>query len=137
MKTFLFRSMFGIFFGGFFAVLLTYSTIYFGNQATLDSSLFVKSSLGAIFCGWLFSVTPLYFEIRSLNLLQQTALHFFTVMIAYFVIAFGIGWIPQEAMTSVIFVAVALITYTVIWFAFYLYFKYESKKMNEDLQHIK
>ncbi|TKD72242.1 DUF3021 domain-containing protein [Pseudalkalibacillus hwajinpoensis] len=137
MKTFLFRSMVGVFFGGFFAVLLTYSAIFLGDQGTLDSTLFVKNSLGAIFCGWLFSVTPLYFEIRSLNLLQQTALHFCTVMVAYLVIAFGIGWIPQEAMNSVIFVAIALITYTVIWFAFYLYFKHESKKMNEDLQHIK
>ena len=32
MKTFLFRSMIGIFFGAFLAVLLTNSLVFFGEQ---------------------------------------------------------------------------------------------------------
>ncbi|MFK3960415.1 DUF3021 domain-containing protein [Guptibacillus hwajinpoensis] len=137
MKTFLFRSMIGLFFGGFLAVLLTYAVIFFGDQTTLDSNLFVTNSLGAIFCGWLFTVTPLYFEIRSLKLPQQTALHFFTVTIVYFILAYGIGWIPGGATNILIFLAISIITYSVLWVAFYLYFKNESKKLNDDLQHIK
>ncbi|MFZ0370498.1 MAG: DUF3021 domain-containing protein [Halobacillus sp.] len=136
MKTFLFRSLIGIFFGGFLAVLITYSIILFGDQTTLDSSLFVKNSLGHIFCGWLFSVTPLYFEIRSLKLSQQTALHFVTVMAAYFILAYGIGWIPQGIASILLFTGVALVLYSVIWTAFYLYYKNQIKKINEDLKHI-
>ncbi|WP_181350189.1 DUF3021 domain-containing protein [Thalassobacillus sp. CUG 92003] len=137
MKTFLFRSMIGIFFGGFLAILITYSVIFFGEQSTLDSSLFVKNSLGSIFCGWLFTVTPLYFELRKLKLSQQTALHFFTVTIVYFILAYGIGWIAPGALNMLIFIAIAVVLYSVMWTAFYLYFKHESKKLNEDLQHFK
>jgi hypothetical protein len=137
MKTFLFRSMVGLFFGGFLAVLLTYGIIFIGDQTTLDSNLFVTNSLGAIFCGWLFTVTPLYFEIHSLKLPQQTALHFFTVMVVYFILAYGIGWIQPDLVNILLFIAIALVTYSILWTAFYLYFKHESKKLNDDLQQIK
>ncbi len=137
MKTFLFRSMVGVFFGGFLAVLLTFGVIFFGDQTTLDSSLFVKNSLGAIFCGWLFTVSPLYFEIHSIKLPLQTVLHFFTVTVVYFILAYGIGWIPKGALNILLFLSIALVAYSVIWIAFYLYFKNESKKLNEDLQQIK
>ncbi|WP_273853387.1 DUF3021 domain-containing protein [Guptibacillus spartinae] len=137
MKTFLFRSMVGLFFGGFLAVVLTYGVIFLGDQATLDSNLFVTNSLGAIFCGWLFTVTPLYFEIHSLKLPQQTALHFFTVIVIYFILAYGIGWIQPGVTNILIFLIIALVSYSIMWTAFYLYFKNESKKLNEDLQQIK
>lgn len=137
MKTFLFRSMVGLFFGGFLAVVLTYGVIFLGDQATLDSNLFVTNSLGAIFCGWLFTVTPLYFEIHSLKLPQQTALHFFTVIVIYFILAYGIGWIQPGVANILIFLIIALVSYSIMWTAFYLYFKNESKKLNEDLQQIK
>ncbi|WP_079479153.1 DUF3021 domain-containing protein [Halobacillus salinus] len=136
MKTFVTRSMIGIFFGGFIGLLMTYAAIYFGELTVLDSGLFVQNSLGAIFSGWLFTVTPLFFEIDSLKLSQQTALHFFTVMIAYGVLAYGIGWVPQGTSSALIFFAIAFVMYALIWLGFYLYFRNESKKMNDDLQHI-
>ncbi|MCA0972071.1 DUF3021 domain-containing protein [Halobacillus litoralis] len=137
MKTFLYRSMIGLFFGGFFGVMLTFAAIYFGNLETLDSALFVKNALGSIFCGWLFTVSPLYFEMESLTLPKQTALHFVTVMIVYGVLAYGIGWMPQGVGNLLLFIASMLIGYIIIWTCFYFYFKNESKKMNDDLQHIK
>ena len=94
MKTFLFRSMIGIFFGAFLAVVVTNSIVYFGEESMIDGSLFLKNSLGSIFCGWFFTVTPLYFEIQSLKLWQQTLLHFITVAILYFALALLIGWFP-------------------------------------------
>lgn len=136
MKTFLTRSLLGIIFGGFLGVLMTYLAIFFGDLNVLDSGLFVKNSLGAIFCGWLFTVTPLFFEIKSWNLPQQTALHFTTVMVVYGVLAYGIGWVPQGVTNALLFIAIALVIYIGIWIGFYLYFRHESKKMNDDLQHI-
>ena len=94
MKTFLFRSMIGIFFGAFIAVVLTNSIVYFGGQEMLDGRIFLKNSLGSIFCGWFFTVSPLYFENTRLRLSQQTGLHFITVVVLYFILAFGIGWVP-------------------------------------------
>ena len=94
MKTFLFRSMIGIFFGAFLAVILTNAIVLFSTQDVLDGQLFLKNSLGSIFCGWFFTVSPLYFENNNLRLTQQTVLHFITVFVLYFILAFGIGWIP-------------------------------------------
>ncbi len=136
MKTFLFRSFVGIFFGAFLAVLLTYAVIFFGDQTMLDSGMFVTNSLGSIFCGWLFTVSPLYFEIKSLTLQKQTALHFFTVIIGYFILAYGVGWVPQGFLNLLIFVAMTLVIYAIFWVAFYFYFRNESKKKNDELQHI-
>ena len=43
MKTFLFRSMIGIFFGAFLAVVVTNSIVYFREESMIDGSLFLKN----------------------------------------------------------------------------------------------
>ncbi|WP_163529701.1 DUF3021 domain-containing protein [Halobacillus ihumii] len=136
MRRFLFRSIMGIFFGGFIATLTTIALIYFGEQSLIDGELFLKNSLGSIFCGWLFTVTPLYFEIRSLRLYQQTALHFTTVAILYLILALAIGWIPAETKHIILFLIIAVTTYGIAWFGFFLYFKHECRKLNDDLKRI-
>lgn len=136
MKTILFRSMIGIFYGAFLAVLFTNAVIYFGEHEVLDGSLFFKNSLGAIFCGWFFTVSPLYFEIQSLRLAQQTVLHFITVFILYFILAYGIGWIPFTLRGTIIALGIFLALYFISWVAFYLYFKRQADTLNAELQQL-
>lgn len=136
MKTFLFRSMIGIFFGAFLAVILTNSIVLFSAQDVLDGQLFLKNSLGSIFCGWFFTVSPLYFENTKLRLSQQTGLHFATVVILYFILAFGIGWIPFTVKSFVITLVIFIFFYLIFWTAFYLYFRNQVKKMNAELKDV-
>jgi hypothetical protein len=133
VKTFLFRSIIGIFFGAFLAVIVTNSVVYFGNQEMLDGQMFMKNSLGSIFCGWFFTVSPLYFENAKLRLSQQTALHFATVVISYFILAFGIGWVPFTLNSFFITLAVFVVFYAIFWIAFYLYFRKQAQKLNAEL----
>lgn len=133
MKTFLFRSIMGIFFGAFLAVLLTNSIVYFGRQDVLDGQLFLKNSLGSIFCGWLSTVSPLYFENMKLRLSQQTGLHFMTVFVLYFILAFGIGWIPFTMKSFLLTFVMFIVFYAIIWTSFYLYFRNQAKKLNAEL----
>lgn len=133
MKKFLFRSMIGVFFGAFLAVVMTSSAVYFGNQEVLDGQLFIKNSLGSIFCGWFFTVSPLYFENPKLRLIQQTGLHFITIFILYFILAFGIGWIPFTVKVFLVMLGVFLIFYSIIWTAFYLYFRKQVQKLNSEI----
>ena len=133
MKTFLFRSIVGIFFGAFLAVIVTNSVVYFGNQDVLDGRVFLKNSLGSIFCGWFFTVSPLYFENTKLRLSQQTGLHFATVVILYFVLAFGIGWIPFTMKSSLVMLVAFVVFYLIFWTSFYLYFRKQAQKLNEEL----
>nr|WP_144919615.1 DUF3021 domain-containing protein [Paenibacillus bovis] len=135
MKKFITRSILGIFYGAFLAVIAT-NIVYFSGTEMLDGGAFFKNSLGFIFCGWFFTVTPLYFENENLQLWQQTALHFITVTILYFVLSLGIGWIPFELKSILIFGAIFIAGYAIFWTAFYVYYKNKVKKLNEDLQHI-
>lgn len=136
MKTFLFRSLIGIFFGAFIAVILTNSVILFGEKDTLNGALFLKNSLGSIFCGWFFTVSPLYFENNRLKLTQQTALHFITVVILYFILAFGIGWVPFTINSFLLALGMFILFYVLFWLSFYLYFRNQAQKLNADLNEL-
>ncbi|TQR21430.1 DUF3021 domain-containing protein [Psychrobacillus vulpis] len=134
MKIFLFRSMIGIFFGAFIAVIFTNVFVLFSGKELLDSQMFLRNSLGSIFCGWFFTVSALYFENPNLRLSQQTLLHFVTVIILYFIFALGIGWVPFDLTSFFIAIATFLIFYAIIWTSFYLYFRRQMKKLNEELE---
>ncbi|ATP41075.1 hypothetical protein CSE16_14005 [Solibacillus sp. R5-41] len=133
MKNFLFRSMIGIFFGAFLTVILTNSIVLFSDKSMLEGELYTKNSIGFMLCGWLFSVSSLYFENQNLRLIQQTVFHFVTVIILYFILAFGIGWIPFNFTSVLLAIAIFVLIYSVSWTVCYLYFKHQMKKLNEEL----
>lgn len=136
MKTFLFRSIMGIFFGAFIAVLFTNLVVIFSEQEILDGQLFLKNSFGSIFCGWFFTVSPLYFENKNLRLSQQTGLHFITVVVLYFILAFGIGWVPFNLVSFLLMLGIFIAFYTIFWTIFYLYFRNQANKLNAELQEL-
>lgn len=136
MKIFLFRSMIGIFFGAFIFVMVTNSIVYFGEKEALDGQLFLKNSLGTIFCGWFFTVSPLYFENSNLRLAQQTGLHFVTIFVLYFILAFAIGWVPFTMNSFLLMLGIFIICYLIFWISFYLYFRKQARKLNAELQEL-
>ncbi len=136
MKKILFRSLLGIFFGSFVAVLGTNLLYLFGGFEMIEGRFFFKNSIGSILCGWFFTVAPSYFEIRQLKLYQQTILHFFTVLILYLILALTIGWIPFTIKGVLLTLIIAIIVYAIFWTAFYLYFKNQAKKLNADLMKL-
>ncbi|RID88526.1 DUF3021 domain-containing protein [Peribacillus asahii] len=136
MKTFIIRSFIGIFFGGFIAVLVTNLNILFDGFEMIDGPLFLKNSVGFVLCGWFFTVSPLYFENRNLKLSQQTILHFLTVTILYLILALMIEWIPFNIMNILLTLLISIVTYTIFWVAFYLYFKNQARKLNDDLKKL-
>lgn len=136
MNVFLNRSILGIFFGSFLTLVTVFMTVYFGKKEVLDATILVKNAFGMIICGWFFSVTPLLFEIESLSLKAQTALHFLCVIVLYFIVAFIIGWIPFTIKGFVGMLAIFIVFYTIIWLSFYLYFRHQAAKLNEELNEL-
>ncbi|OAT73115.1 MULTISPECIES: DUF3021 domain-containing protein [Parageobacillus] len=134
MKIFLYRSIIGILIGSFLSIIVTSCIIYFGHLHVINGESFLKNSFSFIFCGWFLIVSSLYFELESLRLSQQTALHFVTVIVLYFILSLGIGWIPFEWKSIIISVAIFIAIYIVIWVCHYLYFKKLANKMNEGLK---
>ncbi|MBD7983811.1 DUF3021 domain-containing protein [Sporosarcina sp. Sa2YVA2] len=133
MKTFLIRSILGIFFGSFLTLVVLFAVIFIGGNETLDSSILVKNAIGQVFCGWFFTVTPLLFENEKLTLPIQTLLHFLCVSVLYFIIAFVLGWIPFTTVGFIGTLGLFVVVYAIIWFAFYMYFRKQAEKLNEDL----
>ncbi|MEH7346547.1 DUF3021 domain-containing protein [Bacillus sp. JJ1532] len=136
MKTFILRSFIGIFFGGFIAVLYTNLTILFGGLEMIVGSLFLKNSIGSILCGWFFTVSSMYYENRALKLSQQTIFHFLTVTILYFILALTIGWIPFTIQSILLTLFISIVTFTICWITFYLYFKNQARRLNDDLKKL-
>ena len=134
MKTFMTRSILGIFFGSFLALVTVLAVIYIGDRATLDAAILGKNALGTVFCGWFFTVTPLLFENEKLTLPVQTTLHFICVTLLYFIVAFVIGWIPFTLKGFIGMLGIFIIFYSIIWLSFYTYFRKQAAKLNEELK---
>lgn len=136
MKTFAIRSILGIFFGSFLTLVVLFFVIYAGNNETLNSSILVKNAVGTVFCGWFFTVTPLFFENEKLTLPVQTVLHFLCVSVLYFIVAFVLGWIPFTAGGFIGMLGLFIVFYATIWIAFYMYFRKQAAKLNEELREL-
>lgn len=136
MKEFLNRSILGVFFGSFLTLITIFMTVYIGEKEVLDSSVLVKNALGIIICGWFFSVTPLLFELENFSLKIKTVLHFLCVVVLYFIVAFVIGWIPFTIKGFIGMLGIFIVFYTIIWLSFYLYFRQQAAKLNEDLNKL-
>ncbi|MFD1205499.1 MULTISPECIES: DUF3021 domain-containing protein [Sporosarcina] len=136
MKTFFIRSILGIFFGSFLALLTILLVIHVGNNDVLDAAILSKNALGTVFCGWFFTVTPLLFENEKLTLPVQTALHFLSVTVLYFIAAFVIGWVPFTIKGFITMLCIFIVFYAIIWLSFYLYFKQQANKLNDELNQL-
>ncbi|MGG0668382.1 DUF3021 domain-containing protein [Sporosarcina koreensis] len=136
MKTFLTRSILGIFFGSFLALVTILLVSYLGEKDMLDAAILSKNALGTVFCGWFFTVTPLLFENEKLTLPVQTTLHFICVSVLYFIVAFVIGWIPFTVKGFIGMLGIFIMFYTVIWLSFYMYFRKQAAKLNEELREL-
>jgi hypothetical protein len=134
MKTFLTRSILGIFFGSFLAIVTILAVIYFGKKEMLDAAILGKNALGTVFCGWFFTVTPMLFENDKLTLPVQTTLHFICVSVLYFIVAFVIGWIPFTMKGFIGMLGIFIVFYASIWLSFYIYFRKQAAKLNEELR---
>lgn len=136
MKTFLKRSILGIMFGSFLALVTTFSVIYFGNREVLDAAMFVRNAGGSVLCGWLFAVASLLFENDKFSLAVKTALHFAFVSVFYFIIAFVTRWFPFTWSGFVIMLGIFVAFYLLIWLSFYMYFRKQAARLNDDLHKI-
>ncbi len=136
MKTFIYRSLIGISIGAFIAVLITNMIILFGDFEMISGSLFLKNSIGAILCGWFFTVSPLYYKIEKLNLLQQTVIHFITLIILFHSLALSVGWVPINVSNILTSLIVFILHYIFFWTAFYLYYRNQAIKLNEGLKNL-
>jgi hypothetical protein len=51
-------------------------------------------------------------------------------------VALTIGWIPFNITNILLTLLISIVVYTIFWVAFYLYFKNQARKLNDDLKKL-
>ena len=80
-----------------------------------------------------FATTTLIFEIDSWSITSQTSLHFAITSLVMYVSGFLCGWFPHTVKSTIIWFALFIVIYVIMWVGFMLYFKKQIKKINEVL----
>ncbi|MBQ7381220.1 MAG: DUF3021 domain-containing protein [Clostridia bacterium] len=134
LKKFLHR---GLMFGGFGPIIagIVYATL----GATLaDFSLGGKEILLAIISTYLLAFlqagASVFNQIEHWSTARSTLVHFLTLYAAYVGCYLANTWIPFEPMVIVIFSAIFLVGYFVIWLSVYLAVKATERRLNAKIK---
>ncbi len=73
-------------------------------------------------------------QIENWPLPKSLALHFTTLYLAYSITYIVNSWIPFEPMVLVIFTAIFIVSYAIIWLSVYLAVKSTEKRLNRNLK---
>lgn len=83
--------------------------------------------------GITFSASTVIFEIDNWSITAQTFLHFVITSIVMFFSGFVCGWFPHNTRSIVIWFAIFIVIYVIMWVSFTLYFRKQTRKINEAL----
>ena len=75
-------------------------------------------------------------QIESWNIGKSLAFHFISIYLAYSIAYVVNTWIPFEPIVLVIFTALFVVTYAVIWLSVFLAIKATEKKLNKSLRKL-
>ena len=115
--------------GNFYAV----STYLVNHTSTRISAVIIQYLITGII-GMTFAGTTVIFEIDSWSILGQTALHFIITSIVMYLAGFFCGWFPHTLGSTLIWFAVFIVVYLIMWLSFSLYYKKKTKAINDSLK---
>ena len=83
--------------------------------------------------GITFACTTVIFEIDSWSITGQTVLHFVITSVVMFIAGFLCGWFPHTPVSTLIWFAVFIVIYVIMWGCLTIYYRKQTKKINEAL----
>lgn len=146
MKEFFKRAIMGFVYGVFIGqTILILESLAGGNGSFNPVSAYLLqhsgSQMAAVIIqyfltgiiGISFATITLIFEIDSWSITAQTALHFVITSVVMYISGFLCGWFPHTVRSTIIWFAIFIVIYVIMWAGFMLYFKKQTKKINEAL----
>ena len=146
MKEFIKRAIMGFVYGVFIGqTIVILESLAGGNGNFYPVSAYLvqhsSSQMAAVIIqyfltgiiGISFATTTLIFEIDSWSITAQTVLHFVITSVVMFIAGFVCGWFPHSVKSIVIWFVIFIVIYVIMWVGFMLYFKKQTKKINEAL----
>ena len=147
MKEFFKRSIMGFVYGVFIGqTILILESLAGGNGNFYPVSAYLlqhsSSQMVAVIIqyfltgiiGISFATTTLIFEIDSWSITAQTALHFAITSVVMYIAGFLCGWFPHTLGSTLIWFAVFIVVYLIMWLSFSLYYKKKTKAINDSLK---
>lgn len=100
-------------------------------------SNFAQQALGSIFVGICCASSAVVYTLENLARWKQITIHFAVGLTGYIIAAHKLKWMPaQSLIQSIIFILFAVGIFTIIWYGFYLYNKWDAKKVNDRLKEL-
>lgn len=120
-------------------ILMTGAATVGDSFLDMGADYFIRQSIASMIVGIGFSVPTLIYDKESLSRKIQTLIHMGIGFLVFFPIACYFNWIPTNFGPGAILlsVVIALVTFFIIWYGYYLYYKKEAKKLNQKLEHLK
>lgn len=99
---------------------------------------FLAQSLGYVLIGICCGSSAVVYSFKSLAAWMQICIHFVIGLTGYFVVACNLlKSIPRQNMGyCLVFILISVVIFTAIWSCFYLFNKWEAKKVNERLKEL-
>jgi len=134
MKSIFKRSLQGIVYGCTICTIISFIAVLLSDPSNIYISQVIASVVVGI--GW-FAPTVVYAN-EKLGMGQKILIHFSIGFIVYFPSAFYAGWIPvQFGIWGIVASIVMMLIFAIlIWFAFSMYYKNESRQINNKLKKI-
>ncbi len=88
-------------------------------------------AIGAVFAG-----TSVLWEIEKWSVTKQTLVHFSVCIVVFLPLSYVLNWMPHRLFGALLYVAVFMITYVLIWVSQYFSMRAKIKKMNKQLQEL-
>lgn len=132
--------LFGALWGcGCFVFSASIGSIIMGEQWIISVAKdFTEQVTGSVLVGICCASTSIVYTFESLERWQQISLHFTIGLTGYFVAAYRLNWMPKGNIEySIAFVIFSSVMFVTIWMCFYLFYKWEAKKMNRRLEELK
>ncbi len=130
---------FGIIWGGFF-FLLYLLTVDIFNLTLLKESVFNKLTaniVGYVFVGIGCASISFVYEIKKLPFWSKILIHFLSATLSFFIANYFVKWIPLLSTKAIVGqIIVRTLLFFIIWALFFLYHKWDAKKINDQLKKL-
>ncbi|MBO5360507.1 MAG: DUF3021 domain-containing protein [Clostridia bacterium] len=134
LKDFLYR---GLIFGGFgpIVVAIVFMCISLADRGfSLTASQILLATVSSYLLAFIQAGVTVFNQIEHWSTVKSLLCHFVTLYAAYSVCYVVNSWIPFEPMVLVIFSAVFVLLFFVIWGIVYLSVRATSKRLNSQLK---
>lgn len=102
-------------------------------DTTVDGVTIFKSIISLSIMAFIIAGSSIVWQIDKLGLGFASLIHGSLLYVCYLIVYLLNNWIEKEIISFIVFTAIYIVTYTLIWLIVYLTEKHKAKKLNKSL----